>query len=179
MKQQECNKDAATSRSSDIEKNFEISDLMTINKYGIPRPRDFSKNSKNNLKDVSDITNEQLRSLSSKITGKNNKKSKTSDDRKENDSLKKEKGTLKKYKNILNISVQSGAQTGSGIAQFVNPLHLVERIKLLGGSIIGGNESAALEFISIAKSLNQMNILPSKELDELLKRLNLYINLKY
>lgn len=71
--------DAASSRSPDIQKNFEISDLMTLNKYGVPRPRDFYKNSRNNLKDVLDITNDEIKTLTTKITGKNNKKSKTSE----------------------------------------------------------------------------------------------------
>lgn len=104
---------------------------MTINKYGVPRPRDFSKNSRNNLPDLLDTTKEEIRSLTSKIPGKNNKKSKTSDDRKEIDNLKKEKGTLQKYKNTLNTYLKSGthgSQIGSGITQFVNPLQLVERI---------------------------------------------------
>lgn len=55
--------DAAPSKSSDIEKNFEISDLMTINKYNLPRPRDFSKNSGKDLQDVLDTTGEEIRLL--------------------------------------------------------------------------------------------------------------------
>lgn len=80
---------------------------------------------------------------------------------------------LYKYKNKLLTNIY---QTGQGIVS--NPSQLIERIKLLGGSIITGNRSAAPEFVRIAKSLTKNNILPQSEYDELIKRMKKYLNIK-
>ena len=71
---------------------------------------------------------------------------------------------LKMYKE----NIQS--KTGSGILHFDNPLQLLDRLELLGGSILAGNNGVIQEFSQIAHLLNQMNVLTKKQLNDLLKK---------
>ena len=52
------------------EANFSGSELAIINKYGIPPPKDWRKNTKDTLKEVLEITNDEIKSLTGKINGK-------------------------------------------------------------------------------------------------------------
>ena len=63
---------------------------------------------------------------------------------------------LKVYKE----NIQS--KTGSGILPFSNPLQLLDRLELLSGSILAGNNGVIQEFSQIAHLLNQMKVLTKK-----------------
>ena len=60
-------------------------------------------------------------------------------------------------------------KTGSGIFYFNNPPQLLDRLELLGGSILAGNNGAIQEFSQIAHLLNQMKNITKKQLNNLLK----------
>ena len=67
---------------------------------------------------------------------------------------------LKDYKEI----------SGSGILHFNNPNQLLDRLELLGGSILAGNNGVIQEFSQIAHLLNQMKVITKKQLNDLLKK---------
>ena len=52
---------------------------------------------------------------------------------------------------------------------FNNPHQLLDRLELLGGSILAGNNGVINEFSQIAHLLNQMKVISNKQLNNLLK----------
>ena len=50
-----------------------------------------------------------------------------------------------------------------------NPHQLLDRLELLGGSILAGNNGVINEFPQIAHLLNQMKVISKKQLNDLLK----------
>ena len=60
-------------------------------------------------------------------------------------------------------------KSGSGTIYFNNPHQLLERLELLGGSILAGNNGVIPEFSKIAHLLNQMKVITKKQLNDLLK----------
>ena len=88
-----------------------------------------------------------------------------------------QKGTLMKYRNTmkdylksLKYKVGEGLiQRGQGIVYFNNPHQLLDRLELLGGSILAGNNGVIPEFSKIAHLLNQMKVISKKQLNDLIK----------
>ena len=66
-------------------------------------------------------------------------------------------------------------KSGSGILNFNNPYQLLDRLELLGGSILAGNNGVIPEFSQIAHLLNQMKVITKKQLNDLLKK---YLSIK-
>ena len=62
-------------------------------------------------------------------------------------------------------------QTGQGILHFNIPLQLLDRLELLGGSILAGNNGVIQEFSQIAHLLNQMKVITKKQLNDLSKKI--------
>ena len=60
-------------------------------------------------------------------------------------------------------------KVGQGNVYFNNPHQLLERLELLGGSILAGNNGVIPEFSQIAHLLNQMKVISKKQLNDLLK----------
>ena len=56
--------------------------------------------------------------------------------------------TSNKYKKI-----------GSGVVYYNNPADLLDRLELLGGSILAGNNGVKSEFSKIAHTLNKLGVL--------------------
>ena len=66
------------------------------------------------------------------------------------------KNTMKDYLRSLKYKV------GEGI-YFNNPHQLLDRLELLGGSILAGNNGVIPEFSQIAHLLNQMKVITKKK----------------
>lgn len=166
-----------TTKPKDLNKIFNTSDLVIISKYGIPAPQNWRGSTKQDLEDALDITNDEIKSLTGQINGRSRKQNPTTEDRKEIAELKKEKGILYKYKNNLLTAIYSRpsslSHTGSGLQK--RSQDIIDRIKKLGGEITRGNLNKVPEFLSIAKQLNQSGILPTKEMEELLRRLSGFV----
>ena len=91
------------------------------------------------------------------------------------------KNFIKKYNtlsiyatNLSNLKYYK-TKSGSGIVYFNNPHQLLDRLELLGGSILAGNNGVIPEFSQIAHLLNQMKVISKKQLNDLLKN---YISIK-
>ena len=83
--------------------------------------------------------------------------------------------TIKNY-NVLSIYATNlsnlkyyKTKSGSGIVYFNDPHQLLNRLELLGGSILAGNNGVIPEFSQIAHLLNQMKVISKKQLNDLLK----------
>ena len=91
--------------------------------------------------------------------------------------IQMQKDLLHKYKNILELYLGSLeykmgeglAQRGQRIVYFNNPHQLLDRLELLSGSILAGNNGVIPEFSQIAHLLNQMKVISKKQLNDLLK----------
>ena len=76
--------------------------------------------------------------------------------------------------NLSNLKYYK-TKSGSGMIYFKNPHQLLDRLELLGGSILAGNNAVFQEFSQIAHLLNQMKVISKKQLNDLLKS---YISIK-
>ena len=81
-----------------------------------------------------------------------------------------EHNILEIYNYNLNLLREFKEKTGTGILHFNNPLQLLDRLELLGGSILAGNNAVIQEFSQIAHLLNQMKVITKKQLNDLLKK---------
>ena len=77
---------------------------------------------------------------------------------------------LENYNYNLNLLREYKEKRGNGILHFSNPLQLLDRLELLGGSILAGNNGVIQEFSQIAHLLNQMKLITKKQLNDLLKK---------
>ena len=74
------------------------------------------------------------------------------------------------YVNNMSKLEDYAKKTGQGILHFNNPYQLLDRLELLGGSILAGNNGVIQEFSQIAHLLNQMKVITKKQLNDLLKK---------
>ena len=79
------------------------------------------------------------------------------------------------YKDTLSdlIKARKTYKTGTGI--YTN--QLIDRLKLLGGSIMAGNNGVVPEFTQIANYLNSIKVLPTKELNKMMKKMKIYLGI--
>lgn len=122
------------------------------------------------LKDL-DILNSYIRKITASINGRERKKAPDSLYQKETDQIKKEKGLLQKCKNVM---VDYLASIKYGEVLF-GPNKLIDRLKLLGGSIMAGNDGVVPEFIQIARHLNSIGVLPTDELSKMMATIKTYL----
>ena len=52
---------------------------------------------------------------------------------------------------------------------FYNPEDLINRMELLGGSILAGNDGVKKEFSQIAHTLNKIGVIDNNQLNDLLR----------
>ena len=74
---------------------------------------------------------------------------------------------------ISDISIHRASnkykKIGSGVVYYNNPVDLLDRLELLGGSILAGNNGVRYEFSKIAHTLNKLAVLNNNHLNSLLK----------
>ena len=58
---------------------------------------------------------------------------------------------------------------GSGVIYYNNPNDLIDRMELLGGSILAGNDGVKKEFTQIAHTLNNLGVINNNQLNNLLR----------
>ena len=75
----------------------------------------------------------------------------------------------KRYRKLIN-SLPPDPQEGSGVFYYNNPRDLFDRLHLLGGSIMAGNNSAKNEFSEFAHTLHKLGAFPSEDLNSLLSK---------
>ena len=153
-----------------IEKNLDNVDLEILKMMEYPRPNDFFGTDIDRLEKINDEVKNDVKMFTGEIAGLNRKKHKTEEDKEEIERIKMQKDFLHKYKNILKLYLGSlEYQMGEGMIYFNNPHQLLDRLELLGGSILAGNNGVIPEFSQIAHLLNQMKVISKKQLNDLLK----------
>ena len=153
-----------------IEKNLDNVDLEILRMMEYPRPNDFFDTNPERLREILDEVKNNVKVFTGEIAGLNRKKHKTEEDKEEIERIKMQKDFLHKYKNILKLYLGSlEYQMGEGMIYFNNPHQLLDRLELLGGSILAGNNGVIPEFSQIAHLLNQMKVISKKQLNDLIK----------
>ena len=153
-----------------IEKNLDKIDLDLLKIMGYPRPNNFFGTDTDKLEEILDEVKNDVKVFTGEIAGLNRKKHKTEEDKEEIERIKMQKDLLHKYKNILKLYLDSlEYKMGEGMIYFNNPHQLLDRLELLGGSILAGNNGVIPEFSQIAHLLNQMKVISKKQLNDLLK----------
>ena len=153
-----------------IEKNLDNADLAVLSNMGYPRPNDFFDTDTRRLREIRDEVKNDIKTFTGRIAGLNKKKQKTEYENLEIGMTQMQKDLLHKYKNILELYLGSlEYQMGEGMIYFNNPHQLLDRLELLGGSILAGNNGVIPEFSQIAHLLNQMKVISKKQLNDLLK----------
>ena len=153
-----------------IEKNLDNVDLGVLKDMGYPRPNDFFDTSPERLREIRDEVKNDVKVTTGQIAGLKRKKQKTEDEKMEIEFIQMQKDLLHKYKNILELYLGSlEYKMGQGMIYYNNPHQLLNRLELLGGSILAGNNGVIPEFSQIAHLLNQMKVISKKQLNDLLK----------
>ena len=162
----------------------ESQDVLKINDY-YKLPSEYFKEDVSSINKVIDDVNEDLEELSTRIKN-------TADFVRDSNgyvlaqpkSKKPREETLDYIKNYNILSIYATnlsnlkyykTKSGSGMIYFNNPHQLLDRLELLGGSILAGNNGVIPEFSQIAHLLNQMKVISKKQLNDLLKN---YISIK-
>ena len=153
-----------------IEKNLDNVDLGVLKDMGYPRPNDFFDTNPERLREIRDEVKNDVKVTTGQIAGLKRKKQKTEDEKMEIEFIQMQKDLLHKYKNILELYLGSlEYKMGQGIIYYNNPHQLLNRLELLGGSILAGNNGVIPEFSQIAHLLNQMKVISKKQLNDLIK----------
>ena len=156
----------------------ESQDILKTNEY-YKLPSEYFKEDVSTINKVIDDVNEDLEHLSVRLKN-------TADFVRDANgyvlaqpkSKKRREETLDYIKNYNILSIYSTnisnlkyykTKSGSGIVYSNNPHQLLDRLELLGGSILAGNNGVIPEFSQIAHLLNQMKVITKKQLNDLLK----------
>ena len=159
-------------------------DILRTNEY-YKLPSEYFKEDVSTINKVIDDVNEDLEDLSARIKN-------TADFVRDANgyvlaqpkSKKPREETLDYIKNFDILSIYATnlsnlkyykTKSGSGMIYFNNPQQLLDRLELLGGSILAGNDGVIPEFSQIAHLLNQMKVISKKQLNDLLKS---YVSIK-
>lgn len=144
----------------------EINQLVSEN---FERPNNLIDKSEEELNELLKRTNKEIQFSTGKLVGIGKKKQKNKKDKEEIEQANQRKRIFKNYKKVIEASLLSlPYQTGKGI-YFSNPHQLLNRLDLLAGSILAGNNGVIPEFTQLVHFLNQMNIISKKQLNNLLK----------
>ena len=158
--------------------NKESQDILKTNEY-YKLPSEYFKEDVFSINKVIDDVNEDLEDLSARVKN-------TADFVRDANgyvlaqpkSKKPREETLEYIKNYNILSIYATnlsnlkyykTKSGSGIVYFNDPHQLLNRLELLGGSILAGNNGVIPEFSQIAHLLNQMKVISKKQLNDLLK----------
>ena len=117
---------------------------------------------KNDLRNVADIESTDKGYPQAKAKSLNPKE-KTKENIKDYNSL-----SIYLYQ-VHNLYKFKKTMKGKGINNYKSPLQLLDRLELLGGSIIAGNNGVLQEFSEIAHLLAQMSVITKKQLNTLIK----------
>ena len=162
----------------------ESQDILKTNEY-YKLPSEYFKEDVSTINKVIDDVNEDLEELSARLkntadfvrdaNGYVLAQPKSKKPREETLDYIKNYNILSIYATNLSNLKYYKTKSGSGMIYFNNPHQLLDRLELLGGSILAGNNGVIPEFSQIAHLLNQMKVISKKQLNDLLKN---YISIR-
>ena len=158
--------------------NKEAQDILKSNGYDY-LPSDFFEEDVSTIGNAIDSVNEDLGETSKAIkntaiitrdpNGYYLAKPVNENPRENTKNFIKKYNTLSIYATNLSNLKYYKTKSGSGMIYFNNPHQLLDRLELLGGSILAGNNGVIPEFSQIAHLLNQMKVISKKQLNDLIK----------
>ena len=158
--------------------NKEAQDILKVNEYH-KLPSEYFEEDVSTIDKVIEDVNEDLEDTSKAIkntaifvrdpNGYAIAKSINKNPRENTINFIKKYNTLSIFASNLSKLKYYKEKSGSGMIYFNNPHQLLERLELLGGSILAGNNGVINEFSQIAHLLNQMKVISKKQLNDLLK----------
>ena len=158
--------------------NKEAQDILKVNKY-YKLPSEYFEEDVSNIDKVIEDVKEDLEETSKAIkntavferdsNGYFIAKPVNKNPRENTKNFIKKYNTLSIYATNLSNLKYYKTKSGSGMIYFNNPHQLLDRLELLGGSILAGNNGVINEFSQIAHLLNQMKVISKKQLNNLLK----------
>lgn len=152
-----------------LEQNFSENDLKFLDFKNLVRPINFFKKNRGELKEILSTVNKEIKFNNGTIVGLKRKKNPTKENKNLLKNFENQKLILKNYKHVLSTFINSlEYQMGSGV-YFNNPHKLLDRLELLAGSLLAGNNGVIPEFTQLIHYLNQMNVISKKQLNNLLK----------
>ena len=162
-----------------LEKNFEKDELNYLSNFGYPRPNNFIDVNPLRLQEIYDEVNNDKTVTGNLIGALKRRKNKTEAEKFELTNYTNQHKLLSKYKNILNIYLNSidlkvgegRVQRGRGINFYFSPQELLKRFELLGGSLAAGNNGVLPEYIQIAHRLRDLEIITNNQLNTLLRKI--------
>ena len=72
-------------------------------------------------------------------------------------------------KSLFIEQVKSTKKMGSGVVYYNNVKDLMDRLQLLGGSILAANNGVKNEFSQIVQTLNKLGVINNNQLNDLIK----------
>lgn len=161
-------------RMLNLERNFTQDDFITLNYFNWERPNLFFDLNRERLNELRQEVSTEIQSITGIINGRNRTRSPTQNYLATTQEYERQKVTMYKYRGaIVDYLSSLDYRTGQGIG---NTNKLIDRLKLLGGSIMAGNNGVVPEFKQITKYLNSIGLLPTKELNKMMKTVQLYLN---
>ena len=158
--------------------NKEAKDILKLNGYDY-LPSEYFEEDVSTIDNVIDGVNEDLGETSKAIkntaiitrdpNGYYLAKPVNENPRENTKNFIKKYNTLSIYATNLSNLKYYKTKSGSGMIIFNNPHQLLDRLELLGGSILAGNNGVIPEFSQIAHLLNQMGVVSKKQLNDLIK----------
>ena len=118
---------------------------------------------KNDIKGVADCNYDSIPGMAIAYPKRGEPKEKTKE-------IIREHNIMEIYNYNLNQLRTFKEKTGTGILHLNNPFQLIDRLELLAGSILAGNNRVIQEFSQITHLLNQMKVITKKQLNDLLKK---------
>ena len=120
----------------------------------------YQKNAEIHLEDFRDLLSNKAYSYTEK--GVNKAKAKSRNPQKDTESQIENYNVLGLYISNISKLENYAEKTGQGIIHFNNPLQLLDRLELLIGSLLAGNNGVIQEFSQIAHLLRQMKVITKK-----------------
>ena len=156
-------------------------DFQQVQNVFLPPLEDLSQYDTRYLTQLSPQLDSQIKSITSKINGMKRTGNPTPEYQNEIKRFSKYKQDLKNYRDTFRQHLNYRYQTGTGIwnespiiFNNISPQKLLNRLELLDGSLRAGNNGALPEYIQIAHRLEDIGIVSSTQVNELLKK---YIDL--
>ena len=162
-------------RELNLERDFTEDDFALLNENAFDRPNNFFRLTPENLNQTDLLVSQNVMDLTRQINGRNNTRNPTEAYEAATLQLQRQKNTFVKYRNAIRAYLTSrNYQVGQGIY----PNQLIDRLKLLGGSIMARNNGVVPEFTKMAIYLNSIKVLPTAELKKMMAAMKKYLGKK-
>ena len=164
----------STNIKINLEKDFDEKDINILTGLDLERPKNLIALSDDSIDKLINKSNDIIKQLNAKRAGLYRKKFTKEERKREVIKIDELQKLLRNYK-TRTISFKESRQrfqVGQGI-YYNNPYQLIDRLELLTGSILAGNNGVIPEFIKIVHILNKNKWIKKEHLNNLIKSISL------